>query len=117
MVVSLFETGTLSSGVGLFAPDAGHLRARGMPERLADAMRRGALCEGSIDFLAVDWFELADQPLDEVRRSFGVVTKAPSIASPGPFDVGGMTAYQLEAGRAAALSRQVDYQSWDASPP
>jgi hypothetical protein len=117
MVVSLFETGVLSSGVGLFQPDAGHLQTRGMPERLADAMRRGALCNGSIDFLAVDWFELAQLPLDQVRRDFGIVTKSPSIVSPGPFAKGGMTTYQLNAGQAYAESRGVPYETWGASLP
>jgi hypothetical protein len=117
MVVSLFETGVLSSGVGLFQPDAGHLQTHGMPERLADAMRRGALCNGSIDFLAVDWFELAQLPLDQVRRDFGIVAKSPSIVSPGQFEKGGMTTYQLDAGKAYAESRRVPYESWGASLP
>ena len=44
MVISLFETGYLASGAGLFSYDRGHLSKSGMPARLADAMRRGALC-------------------------------------------------------------------------
>ena len=43
MVISLFETGYLASGAGLFAYDRGHLSHEGMAVRLADAMRRGAL--------------------------------------------------------------------------
>ena len=65
MVVSLFETGYLPSAAGLFAYDRGHLSEEGMPARLADAMRRGALCgahSGGRDLLAVDWFEYADRP-------------------------------------------------------
>src|SRR6266536_6145794 len=57
MVVSLFETGYLARGAGLFEADAGHLHSRSMAVRLADAMRRGALCTGSHDFLEVDWFD------------------------------------------------------------
>ena len=71
MVVSLFETGYLSTGAGLFEADPGHLSVgQGMAIRLADAMRRGALCHDnltgadSIDYLAVDWFAIADQSLD-----------------------------------------------------
>ena len=33
MVVSLFESGMLTSGAGLFEPDAGHLQLAGMPQR------------------------------------------------------------------------------------
>jgi hypothetical protein len=44
MVISLFETGYLASGAGLFHYDRGHLSHAGMAVRLADAMRRGALC-------------------------------------------------------------------------
>jgi hypothetical protein len=43
MVISLFETGYLAAGAGLFEADAGHLHTSGMATRLADAMRRGAL--------------------------------------------------------------------------
>jgi hypothetical protein len=114
-VVSLFETGVLGSALGLFEPDAGHLQAPGMPERVADAMRRGAECHGSNDFLAIDWFSLSDQPIDDVRARFGLTPKR-AAGSPGPFEPGGMTDYQLAAGRAAAAQRGVPYESWGAAP-
>ena len=44
MVISLFETGYLASGAGLFEASRGHLSNEGVALRLADAMRRGALC-------------------------------------------------------------------------
>jgi hypothetical protein len=119
MVVSLFETGYLRSGAGIFEAAPGHLRQQGTAVRLADAMRRGALTNGSNDFLAVDWFTLADQPLAEVRAHFGVVPKsadAVAAGSPGPFDAGGMTSFQYEAGQAAAVARGEAYASWGATP-
>ena len=116
MVVSLFESGMLASGAGLFEPDAGHLRIEGMPERLADAMRRGAECTGSIDFLGLDWFELADRPIEDVRAEFGIGPKRAGLRSPGPFEPGGMTSYQLEAGRAAAAARGETHETWGAAP-
>lgn len=77
MVVSLFETGYLRTGAGLFEASPGHLSVgRGMAARVGDAMRRGALCHDevtgrdSIDFLQVDWFEVAALPLEEVRARF-----------------------------------------------
>src|SRR5208282_3771700 len=56
MVVSLFETGYLRRGAGLFEASSGHLSKAGVPVRLADGMRRGALCHGSVDYLRTDWF-------------------------------------------------------------
>ena len=79
MVVSLFETGYLRTGAGLFESDVGHLSAgTSVAVRLADAMRRGALCHdqvrgtGGIDFLRQDWFSVAELPVEVVRRRFCV---------------------------------------------
>lgn len=87
-----------------------------MPERIADAMRRGAMCNGSIDFLGLDWFDLAHRHLDDLRQEFGIVPKRAGIRSPGPFEPGGMTSSQWEAGHAVAHGMGVDYQPWGASP-
>ncbi|MGG5258694.1 hypothetical protein [Phycicoccus avicenniae] len=114
MVVSLFETGFVETGLGLFVADPGHLAARGMPERLGDAMRRGALTEGSHDFLALDWFEVADRPLEVVRRELGVPPKAASAVargSRGPWQDGGISQFQVAAGRARATSEGWDYDA------
>jgi hypothetical protein len=99
MVVSLFETGYLRTGAGLFQADTGHLSANsGVIVRMADAMRRGALCHDerrgsdSVDFMAVDWFELAPLPVEEVRRLFRVTAKsdeAVARGSVGPWEPGG----------------------------
>ena len=43
MVVSLFETGYLRAGAGLFESSPGHLSSAEVAVRVADAMRRGAL--------------------------------------------------------------------------
>ncbi len=49
MVVSLFETGYLRTGAGLFEASPGHLSAgHGMAARVSDAMRRGALCRDRV---------------------------------------------------------------------
>src|SRR5262249_62206496 len=42
MVISLFETGYMATGAGLFAYDRGHLSHKGMAVRLAPSLRRGA---------------------------------------------------------------------------
>ena len=67
------------SARGLFQYDRGHLSHEGMAVRLADAMRRGALCgahAGGPDLLMHDWFADADRPVEDVRAEFGVVPKA-----------------------------------------
>jgi hypothetical protein len=127
MVVSLFETGYLRTGAGLFESDPGHLSVgRTMAVRLADAMRRGALCHDvaddrdSIDYLAVDWFALADLPLDEARARFRVGPKAPEAVAAGsvtPWEAGGISPFQLRAGRAQAERDGHPYDAYGGTPP
>jgi hypothetical protein len=125
MVVSLFETGYLRTGANLFEYHPGHLSAgEGVAGRMADAMRRGALCtdavtgSDSIDYLRVDWFELADQPIDAVRERFGVVAKseqALDAGSVGPWEPGGISPFQLAAAKAAADARGEPYDPFGAA--
>jgi hypothetical protein len=127
MVVSLFETGYLGSGAGLFHSDRGHLSEPGMPARLADAMRRGALCAAKCsaatgrgcDLLEVDWFAHAERPIDDVRAEFGIVPKserAIAAGSVGPWSPGGISPYQYKTGRAAAETAGQEYNSYGAVP-
>jgi hypothetical protein len=122
MVVSLFETGYLSSGAGLFEYDRGHLSHQGMAVRLADAMRRGALCAahaGGPDLLARDWFADADRSLDEVRATLGIVAKSEHAIECGSvtaWELGGISPYQYECGRAAAERDGRAYDAYGASP-
>ncbi len=115
MVVSLFETGYLAAGAGLFEADPGHLAQKGMATRLADAMRRGALTTGSHDLLDLDWFAIADRPIAVVRHEIGLVDKSPDAlhaGSVGPRQLGGITAYQLNSARQAALREGIEYRPW-----
>lgn len=114
MTLNLFHTGNLDGAAGLFQAAPGHLGDTGMPVRLANAMRRGVLCEGSIDFLAVDWFAMADWPVDDVRAHFGVVPKsaaAVAAGSPGPWEPGGISEFQVSAGQKMAAEES---RAWDA---
>ena len=125
MVVSLFETGYLRTGAGLFEYSPGHLSAdRGVAVRIADAMRRGArgrdaaTGSGSIDYLRLDWFELAPLPVAAVRERFGVEPKsdaAVAAGAVGPWEPGGISAFQLGAGRALAEQLDRPYDSYGAS--
>jgi hypothetical protein len=117
MVVSLFETGYLRTGAGLFEYSPGHLSHAGMATRVADAMRRGALCRGSVDFMRTDWFELAPLTLADVRSAFSVPPKssdALSAHSVGPWEPGGISPFQLAAGTALADLRGRNYESYGA---
>jgi hypothetical protein len=116
MVVSLFETGALPSGAGLFEADRGHLSQPGMAVRFGDALRRAALCTGSNDFMATDWFALADRPVELLRRELMLPPKSPEAlvsGSVGPWDAGGISPFQLNAGRKLAAAEGREY----AGPP
>ena len=112
MVVSLFETGALATGAGLFAADRGHLSQPGMAQRLADAMRRAALCAGSTDFMGVDWFAIADKPVEVLRSELLLPPKsddAVRAGSVGPWEAGGISPFQLNSGRRLAEAEGRDY--------
>jgi hypothetical protein len=118
MVVCLFETGYLRTGAGLFESSPGHLSARGMASRVADAMRRGALCSGSIDFLRLDWFDLAHLTIPEVHERFGVPPKASdavTAGSVGPWHAGGISAFQVRSGEELARLQGRPYDSYGAN--
>jgi hypothetical protein len=123
MVISLFETGYLASGAGLFEYDRGHLSHEGMAVRLADAMRRGALCAAAAghgtDLLQRDWFADAARPVEEVRTEIGVVPKAEravAVGSVTAWEKGGISPYQYECGRRAAESAGRVYDAYGAEP-
>ncbi len=123
MVISLFETGYLASGAGLFEYDRGHLSHEGMAVRLADAMRRGALCAAhagrGIDLLQRDWFADATRAVDDVRQQLGVVPKSDRAIESGsvtPWEKGGMSPYQFDCGRKAAEQAGRAYDAYGAAP-
>ncbi|HMG28054.1 MAG TPA: hypothetical protein VKH36_14715 [Acidimicrobiia bacterium] len=124
MVLSLFETGYLRTGAGMFVSDTGHLsQSRDMAVRLGDALRRGALGtdhetgSDSIDYLRLDWFEVAGMPLEDVRARFGVVPKADeavAAGSVGPWQPGGISPFQERSGRELAQREHRPYESYGA---
>jgi hypothetical protein len=117
MVVSLFETGALAQGAGLFEAYPGQLSHAGVAVRLADAMRRGALVQGGVDFLAVDWFDIADLTVDAARDRFGVAPKddaAVAAGSVGPWEPGGISEFQLLQGQRRAEELGATYDAFGA---
>ncbi len=128
MVVSLFETGLLARGAGLFEASPGHLsRDARVATRMADAMRRGALTVNdfddgnpSVDFMGVDWFAIADQPAARVRQQFALAPKATTARAAGsvsPWEPGGISPFQLRAGRALAETQDRPYDAFGAGIP
>ena len=124
MVLSLFETGYLRAGAGLFEAYPGQMSQDGVAQRVADALRRGALSHGldgapDVDFLAVDWFTLADRRVDELRDAFGIVPKsdkALAAGSVGPWEPGGISEYQYETAQARAAAEGRVYDAHGATP-
>jgi hypothetical protein len=122
MMISLFETGYMATGAGLFAYDRGHLSHKGMAVRLADALRRGALVgahAGGPDLLRIDWFERAHLSVDDVRAEFGVVPKSDAAldaGSVGPWEFSGISPFQYEAGQKKAAAEGRVYESFGATP-
>lgn len=123
MVISLFETGYLPTGMGLFEYDMGHLTDK-VAVRVADALFRGAASknaitgETSFDFLGIDWFELAHLPLDDARAIVGIPPKSEAArraGSVGPWEPGGISPFQLAAGRVLAEAEGREYDSYGAA--
>ena len=125
MVISLFETGYLRRGAGLFESSPGHFSSSpDMAVRLSDALRRGALCHDaetaadSIDFLRMDWFAAADRTCEDLRERFHLVPKsaaAVAAGAVGPWEPGGISAFQVNAGRELADARGLPYDAHGAS--
>jgi hypothetical protein len=93
-----------------------------MAVRLADALRRGALIgahAGGPDLLRIDWFERAHLPIEAVRAEFGVVPKSEAAleaGSVGPWEAGGISPFQYDAGRRKADAEGRIYDSFGATP-
>ena len=97
-IVSLFETGRLESwGGGVLNADRGHLDIPGMPERVADAIRRGRICDRDVMY-GIDYFKYKDIAIETVRNKLGIVEKSINISSPGVWHPDGITDYQRSIG-------------------
>jgi len=99
-LLGLFETGYVADA-GFFTGDLRerHLDTSEMHVRIADALRRGrAGCDAvGVDLLEVDYHELADRPVVEVRNELGIPDKsaaAQACGSNGVFDLDGMSRIQ-----------------------
>jgi hypothetical protein len=101
-LIGLFETGYVADA-GFFSGDLRerHLDSPPMHVRIADALRRGQrLCERlDVDLLEIDFHEVVDRPISQVRDELGFDPKgeaALDAGSPGAFDLAGMSRIQRE---------------------
>lgn len=101
-LIGLFETGYIA-GTGFFDRDVRerHVQAPGMHQRLADAIRRGKVVSEiyGTDLFEVDYHQLADRPVGEVREMLGIPAKSSNAVeggSVGPFDLEGMSETQRQ---------------------
>jgi hypothetical protein len=99
-LIGLFETGYIS-GTGFFDRDVRerNIRAPGMTHRVADAIRRGkVVCDRyGIDLFDVDYCQLGDRPVGEVRELLRMPPKSSGAiagGSVGLFDPEGMSENQ-----------------------
>jgi hypothetical protein len=104
MAASTGTSGTLVGLVGALALFESKLMARslvvqgvrdtlsapGALERLAEAIARGGAC--GLNLLDVDWFALADTPLDELRARFRVPPRSARLRELDPLGASGMAA-------------------------
>src|SRR5215211_6197643 len=99
-LTGLFETGYITS-TGFFDRDVRErvVQAPGMQQRVADAIRRGKRVAEhyGTDLFEVDYYALAQRPVDEVRDMLSVPPKsagALACGSVGTFDLAGMSEIQ-----------------------
>ncbi|HKY16157.1 MAG TPA: hypothetical protein VJM33_14620, partial [Microthrixaceae bacterium] len=101
-LVGLFETGYIPSA-GFFDRDVrgGHVRAPGMNQRVADAIRRGKVVCNHFDkdLFEVDYHRFAERPVEDLREMLGIPPKSNAAiegGSAGVFDLNGMSELQRQ---------------------
>jgi len=102
-LTGLFETGYIPT-TGFFDRDVRErvIQAPGMHRRVADAIRRGKeVCRANnLDLFEVDYYAVADRPVEDLRAHFAVPPKgehALEAGSVGLFDLAGMSEIQQQA--------------------
>ncbi len=72
----------------------------------------------SIDFLRMDWFAVAHRTCEDLRERFHLVPKsaaAVAAGAVGPWEPGGISPFQMNAGRELAASRGLPYDAHGAA--
>jgi hypothetical protein len=99
-LIGLFETGYIAD-TGFFERDVRerNIQAPGMHHRIGDAIRRGKVVSESYgtDLFEVDYHEMVDWPVTEVRALLHLPEKSPEAlgsGSAGAFERAGMSELQ-----------------------
>jgi hypothetical protein len=99
-LIGLFETGYIAD-TGFFERDVRerNIQAPGMHHRIGDAIRRGKVVSESYgtDLFEVDYHEMVDRPVSEVRALLHLPEKSPEAlgsGSAGAFERAGMSQLQ-----------------------
>jgi hypothetical protein len=82
VILGLFETGNVAAVPGVATKSPGHLQLQGSTERMGDAIRRGLLL-GTDVMGGVDWFDYADDRIDDVRAKLRLVPKSAEAIAAG----------------------------------
>ena len=83
-VLALFESGLMPGSVVVSKQPGHSLSAPGGVERMAEAVARGAAC--NTDLLRdVDFFQQANEPLEQIRARFAIPPKSPRILELDPW--------------------------------
>jgi hypothetical protein len=83
-VLALFESGLMPASLIVPRQPGHNLSAPGGIERMADAVARGAACNTDL-LLDVDFFQHANEPLEEIRARFAIQPKSRRILEIDPF--------------------------------
>jgi hypothetical protein len=82
--LALFESGLMPASQIVHDQPGHALDAPGAVDRMAEAIARGAACRRDL-LLEVDFFELAGEPLADVRARLGVPSKSPQTLALDPY--------------------------------
>ena len=83
-VLALFESGIMPASLVVSRQPGHSLSAPGGVERMAEAVARGTACNTDL-LLDVDFFQHANEPLEEIRARFAVQPKSPRILELDPW--------------------------------
>ena len=83
-VLALFESGLMPASLVVSQQPGHSLSAPGGIERMAEAVARGTACNTDL-LLDVDFFQHANDPLEEIRSRFAIQLKSPRILELDPF--------------------------------
>jgi hypothetical protein len=83
-VLALFESGIMPASLVVSRQPGHSLSAPGGVERMAEAVARGAACNTDL-LLDVDFFQYANEPLEQIRARFAIPPKSSRILELDPW--------------------------------